>query len=62
MRSEERTLSVLEEIQAELEYLKEDMDDDGFEEYADSLQDSIERIKNLHYILTNGNQELPLGV
>lgn len=61
MNSEQRTIRVIEEIQAELETLKADLADDGFEEYSDTLQDSIERLVNLHYVLTNGNDELNLG-
>lgn len=53
MDAHNRTLATLEEIQGNLECLKADLFDDGFEEYADTLQDSIARLINLHYVLTN---------
>lgn len=53
MDKETRTIATLEEIHDELTCLREDLADDGFEEYADALQDGLDRITNLLYVLTH---------
>lgn len=53
MTKEERTVATLEEVLDQLGTVKDALSDDGFEEYADSLQDGIDRINTLLFILTH---------
>lgn len=53
MTSEERIISVLEEIEECFLPIKEALADDGFEEYADTMQDGLDRLTNLLYLIRN---------
>lgn len=60
MTREGRTIAVIEEIHDSLVPLQEALSDDGLEDYADTVQDTLDRINNLLYVLSH--KEIPLGV
>lgn len=48
-----RLISLLEQLENDLTAIKEDLADDGFEEYADSLQDAVSSLGSILYSLTD---------
>lgn len=49
----ERTINSLKKISKEIEMMVEDLAGDGFEDYADNLQDTLDKISTLLFTLNN---------
>lgn len=55
MIRDKRIIATLKEIEKLLKPLGDALADDSLDEYADTVEDVIGRIKNLHYVITHND-------